>query len=415
MTKILINISQRQAFAYATFLVLYEFLTYIANDMIMPGMIKVVESFNGPETAIATSLTAYVLGGASLQLFLGPISDRYGRRPVMLFGALLFFVFTIFIALTSSIEQFLVARYFQGMGLCFIVVIGYATLQEIFTEMDAIRLIAVMANVSITAPLLGPLVGAVFVYYYSWRIIFLVIGVLALVVLWGLWRYMPEPVGQTKINGEQIKRSSLSFKTVGANYKNLLLNRSFMLGSIALGTIYMPCLAWIALSPVMLVKKAHLTLIQYGFWQLPVFGAYILGNLVLHRLTHHCTVKTMIVIASTTAGSGLLITYLLPLLVNDNFLWLMPGLIIYFFGSGIIMAPLSRFILFSTPVSKGTASALMGMISMAIQGSGIEIVNYLYASHDNMLFSLYCALAGIAFSIILTACLWKTEAPNELD
>ena len=80
MPQPLINITRKQALIFAAFLVLYEFLTYIANDMIMPGMIKVVESFHGTEAAIASSLTAYVLGGASLQLFLGPLSDRYGRR-----------------------------------------------------------------------------------------------------------------------------------------------------------------------------------------------------------------------------------------------------------------------------------------------------------------------------------------------
>src|SRR3990167_10752542 len=98
MAQPLINITHKHALAFAAFLVLYEFLTYIANDMIMPGMLHVVHSFHAPETAVATSLTAYILGGASLQLFLGPISDRYGRRPVMLFGAVFFFLLTLIIA-----------------------------------------------------------------------------------------------------------------------------------------------------------------------------------------------------------------------------------------------------------------------------------------------------------------------------
>ena len=85
----LINITGKQARIFACFLVLYEFLTYIANDMIMPGMIQVVETFKAPESAIASSLSIYVLGGASLQLILGPLSDRFGRRPVMLFGVIL--------------------------------------------------------------------------------------------------------------------------------------------------------------------------------------------------------------------------------------------------------------------------------------------------------------------------------------
>lgn len=291
MAQPLIPITRKQALVFACFLVLYEFLTYVANDMIMPGMLKVVESFKGPETAVATSLTAYILGGASLQLFLGPISDRYGRRPVMLSGALLFLLCTAAIACSNSIDQFLVARFFQGMGLCFIGVIGYATLQEIFAEMDAIRLIAIMANVSTIAPLLGPLLGAAFIHYFSWRLIFVLIGTFALFALWGLWRFMPEPIGQTKRDGQKIQRVSLAPRTVFNNYKNLFTNAPFMFGSIALGLMGLPCVAWIALAPVILIADAKLSVIQYGLWQVPLFGATIMGNWVLQRLTHRGTVK----------------------------------------------------------------------------------------------------------------------------
>ena len=413
MAQLLINIPRKQAFVYATFLVLYEFLTYIANDMIMPGMINVVNAFHGPESAIATSLTAYVLGGASLQLFLGPISDRHGRRPVMIFGAFLFFVCTMLIACSNSMDQFLLARFFQGMGLCFIGVIGYATLQEIFAEMDAIRLIAIMANISILAPLIGPLLGAVFIYYYSWRIIFIIIGILALVALWGIWRFMPESVGQIRNDGKQIKRTSLSLRIVWANYKTLLLNRPFILGSVALGLIYLPCMAWIALSPVMLIKSANLTIIQYSLWQLPVFGAYISGNIFLHRMTHRGTVKKMILIGSYIAGASLLVAYVLPLIINHDFLWLMPGLTVYFFGVGIVSAPLSRLILFSTHVGKGTASALMSMLSMCIQAIGIELANYIYLTHDNNHFGIYCALIAIVYFIFLGGCFYKHEGQKD--
>lgn len=405
MAQLLINIPRKQAIIYAVFLVLYEFLTYIANDMIMPGMIDVVKSFHGSESMIATSLTAYVLGGASLQLFLGPISDRYGRRPVMLFGSFFFFVCTVLIACSNSIDHFLMARFFQGMGLCFIGVIGYATLQEIFAEMDAIRLIAIMANVSILAPLIGPLLGAVFIYYYSWRMIFVLIGALSLIALWGLWRFMPESIGQLKRDGGQIKRTSLSLGVVLYNYKLLLTNWPFILGSMALGLSYLPCMAWIALSPVILVKSAHLTIIQYGFWQIPIFAAYILGNLVLHRMTHRGTIKKMILMGSYLSGVGVLLAFLLPILLGHYFVWLMPGLIVYFFGIGILGAPMGRFILFSTHVSKGTASALMSMLSMCIQAAGIEWANAIYLTHNNLRFGVYCAMTGVLYGVVLSLCL----------
>ena len=204
MSEPLLPITYRQAVLFACFLVFYEFLTYIANDMIMPAMIDVVKSFNSPESTIATSLTMYILGGASLQLVLGPVSDAFGRRPSMLLGACLFFLFTLLIASSNSMNQFLIARFFQGMGLCFIGVIGYATIQELFAEMDAIRIIAIMANAAILAPLLGPLMGALVIHYTSWRWIFIMIAIGALIALWGLWRYMPEPIGQVKRDGELI-------------------------------------------------------------------------------------------------------------------------------------------------------------------------------------------------------------------
>lgn len=415
MPQPLINITRKQAYLFALFLVFYEFLTFIANDMIMPGMIKVVASFHGPESAIASSLTAYVLGGASLQLFLGPLSDRYGRRPVMIFGAAFFFVSTVFIACSNSIDQFLIARFFQGMGLCFICVIGYATLQEIFAEMDAIRLISIMANVSITAPLLGPLLGAVFIHYFSWRIIFIIIALLALITVWGLWRFMPESLGQIKHDGEQIKATPLSIKVIVTNYNALLRNHQFMLSSVALGLLCLPCVAWIGLAPVILVLDAKLSMIQYGLWQIPVFGAYALGNVCLHRLTHHISLKNMVWIGALLATMGLLSMIIVPLLMGRYYIWLMPGLIVYFVGAGIATAPLNRFILFSTEVSKGTASALNSVIGMSIQGLGIEASNALYLSHSNLVFGLGCALTGIVCIALWSGAAYSWTLDKKMD
>lgn len=414
MSEPLINITRKHALTFACFLVLYEFLTYIANDMIMPGMIQVIQSFHAPETAIATSLTAYILGGSSLQFFLGPLSDHYGRRPVMIFGAAFFFLFTVFIACANSMEYFLVARFFQGMGLCFISVIGYATLQEIFKEMDAVRLIAVMANVAILAPLLGPVLGALFIYYWSWRSIYVIISIFALVALWGLWHYMPESVGQIKQNGEPIKRSPLSPRSVILNYKNLVINPPVILGSIAIGLIALPCVTWIALAPIILIKQAHLSVFEYGLWQIPIFGASVLGNWVLHKLTHRGSLRWILVIGSFIAVLSLLLLYILPLLFSTHYLWLMPGLMLYFFGLSIVGAPLSRLILFSTPIAKGTTSALLSMVSSLTQALGIEVANMLYISHakSNLIFSGYCAVIGIIYCIFLLGALTLSKTTS---
>lgn len=397
----LIAITRKHAFTFAAFLVLYEFLTYIANDMIMPGMIHVVQSFAAPESAIATSLTAYILGGASLQLFLGPLSDRFGRRPIMLTGAFLFMLFTLAIGCSQSINQFLAGRFFEGMGLCFISVIGYTTLQEIFSEMDAVRLIALLANVSNIAPLLGPVAGAAFIMHFNWRSIFFIIAVFALITFWGLWRYMPESVGVLKKDGSITAPVPLSLKTIGKNYLKLFANPEFLSGSFCIGFLAIPCLAWIAISPVMLINDAHLSLIGYGLWQIPVFGANIIGNLVLRRLTHSYTLPKIIVMGSIITLFGLLLSLFLEGLFQNSYFAVIFGIVIYALGLGISAGPLSRKVLYSTQVTKGTASALMTIVIMTIQAGGVELVNWIYIHHNNFYFSLYCFVAGIGFLLCL--------------
>ncbi|OGV40273.1 MAG: multidrug transporter [Legionellales bacterium RIFCSPHIGHO2_12_FULL_42_9] len=398
----IISISRRRALKFAAFLVLYEFLTYIANDMIMPGMIKVIHAFHAPESAIASSLTAYLLGGSSLQLILGPLSDHYGRRPVMLIGSGLFFCCTIAIAMSNNINQFLIARFFQGMGLCFIGTIGYATIQEIFSEMDAVRLIAVMTSVAIIAPLIGPLLGAILIYYTNWRIIYVLISIFAIIAFWGLKYFMPETVTD---------KLTLSCKTVLYNYRDLLTNITFMSGSMAVAVLTIPCLAWIALAPVILIKVAKLSVISYGIWQIPIFGAAIIGAWILRHMTTKLSLPTIIIIGAACSTISLIITGLIPWwFASTNYIGLLPGLILYFLSMSIIATPLNRLIIFATSVGKGTSSALLSMILMLIQAAGIEIANVIYVSHNNIIFGMYCLLAGILFICILPWTKTQTNA-----
>jgi DHA1 family multidrug/chloramphenicol efflux transport protein-like MFS transporter len=397
MPQPLINITQRQAHCFAAFLLLYEFLTYIANDMIMPGMLLVVKTFHGNESAVSNSLTAYLLGGASLQLMLGPLSDRIGRRSVMMGGVILFFICTIGIACSQSMTQFMFGRFFQGMGLCFLAVVGYASLQEIFSEMDAIRLLALMGSVALIAPLIGPLAGAVCILHFNWRWIFVVISVFALFALWGIYAYMPETVGATKRDGECIHPTDLSFKMILANYKCLLKNRAYICATLAVGFQALPCIVWVALSPVILVAQAQLSYLEYGLWQLPIFGACILGSMCLRKMSHHTSVPDLVKQGRWIVLLGLTLMFVLPLCRGNAYIWLMPGLMMYFFGMGYGFSPLNRLALFSTPMMKGMASALISLISMSMQGVGLLFANVLYFSHRNVYLALFCLGSGIFY------------------
>ena len=380
----------RQALLFPLCLVLYEFSTYIGNDMIQPGMLAVVAQYNAGLDWVPTSMTAYLAGGMFLQWLLGPLSDRIGRRPVMLTGVIWFIVTCLATLLAQNIEQFTFLRFLQGISLCFIGAVGYAAIQESFEEAVCIKITALMANVALIAPLLGPLVGAAWVHVLPWEGMFILFAALAAISFFGLQRAMPETA--TRL-GEK-----LSIKELGKDYKLVLRNVRFVAGALALGFVSLPLLAWIAQSPIIIISGEHLSSYEYGLLQVPIFGALIAGNLVLARLTSRKTVRSLIIMVSSHA-----------------YLWMTAGLSIYAFGIGVANAGLVRLTLFASEMSKGTVSAAMGMLQMLIFTVGIELSKHAYLLGGNGLFSLFNLASGVLWLILMVIFLKDKRVGNSRE
>lgn len=155
-------------------------------------------------------MTAYLAGGMFLQWLLGPLSDRIGRRPVMLAGVV-WFIVTCGDVTGEKHRTIYLPAFLQGISLCFIGAVGYAAIQESFEEAVCIKITALMANVALIAPLLGPLVGAAWVHVLPWEGMFILFAALAAIAFFGLQRAMPETATR---RGE-----TLSFKALGRDYR----------------------------------------------------------------------------------------------------------------------------------------------------------------------------------------------------
>lgn len=377
----------RRALLFPLCLVLFEFAAYIANDMIQPGMLAVVADFNASVEWVPTSMTAYLAGGMFLQWLLGPLSDRRGRRPVMLTGVAFFVVTCLAILLVNTIEQFIAMRFLQGIGLCFIGAVGYATIQESFEEAVCIKITALMANVALIAPLLGPLAGAALIHVAPWQAMFVLFAVLGAISFVGLWRAMPETASR---RGEK-----LSVGAMWHDYKLVLANRRFLCGSLALGFASLPLLAWIAQSPVILISGEQLSTIEYGILQVPIFGALIIGNLTLAKLSGKTSVPQLIRYGAGPMIIGLMVAAGSTLYSSHAYLWMTAGLSLYAFGIGLANAGLVRLTLFSSDISKGTVSAAMGMISMMVFTLGIEFAKVAYLWGNSGIFNLFNLISGL--------------------
>lgn len=398
MFSSLLPISTRHTFFFCLFLSMFELLTYVASDVVMPGMLTVIKDLNAQPYYVPWSLNAYLLGGVVFQWIIGPASDRFGRRPFLLIGCALFSISCLATPWVHNIQLFTLLRFIQGIGLGFVVVVSYPALQEAFNESDAIRLIALFANIALLSPLFGPLVGSALLSYLSWRTLFIAIALMAALTWFGLLRWMPETIGVVRQDGSKIDCQPLEVKTLARAYGDLLRNQRCLYGSVALGLTGLPLMAWIALSPLLLVHNLQMSMLEYALWQLPIFGALITGNIVLNFIAEKFKAEQLLYFSLFPVFIGITLALILTL-ICENIIALIIGMAIYAFGLGICNATLYRLTLFSSEHGKGSVSAMIGMISvaifslggalMAVLGAGNSLSAYIIAAIIPMLSALF--------------------------
>lgn len=390
----LINITPFRAFCFAMTLALFELLTYIASDVVMPAMPTVVGDLDASPEFIPHAFNLYLLGGVLLQWLIGPLADRYGRRPLLLWGCALFGVACLATHWVESIEVFNLLRLVQGMGLGFVVTVSYPALNEAFSEADAVRMMALLANIALLSPLLGPMVGTLLLEWVSWRWLFVLFAGLAVLAWCALYRFMPETLGVERRDGSRLEFQPIHLLPLLAGYAQLLSNRRFIAGSAALGLVGLPLIGWIGLSPVLLIHDEGLSTFDYALWQLPVFGGLILGNLVINRIAERYSLRALIRKALwpylVGLGGAMLCSWLYPSVLS-----LVAGLSVYALGLGIANAVLYRMTLFSSEQSKGLVSAMLGMITIALLGLGGALLAMLGAGASLLSFALAAGCAGL--------------------
>jgi len=384
--------SLRVLYLFPLFLILYEFTINMSNDMYIPAMPELSRIFGASSGVIAFTITTWLLGDSSVQLLLGPLSDKRGRRPVIFIGGIVFIIATLICGLATSIWVFLVARFFQGMAVASLMVAGYAAIHEEFEEETAIHILSYMGCAAVVAPMIGPMLGGFVLMTYSWRMIFYVLVVLAILSLLGLYLVMPE-------TNRDPNPHALHPKSMIEIYRRILRTRGFLFASLPAALIYSGIIVWIAISPFLLIEELHINPETFGFWQIPIFASYIIGAQVMKSLTSHfrpyylCLIGLIIALISTLFFFAFSATLSLPAMLIP-----MCG---YACGGGFASAPLTRISMTSTEEKVGAVSALF-YLKMAATGSLMSfIAGLIYSGSHAPIALLLLAITLLAATLHL--------------
>lgn len=370
---------------FPLFLLFYEFLSYMSNDMYLPALILIENDFATTADLVQLSIVTWYAGLALPQLYLGGLSDQYGRRAVLFLGGIVFILATVGCALASNIYFFLGCRFFEGLGICSMLVSGYSAIHESYDDAKAIKIIAWMGCITVLAPMLGPLSGSYLLMLTSWRSIFWLIAISSAVVITALFFIMPET------------NTSLSRSNKREVYMRLLGNRQFVLSSLTVGLLIAVMIAWITASPFLLMQEKNLSMLEFGWVQVPIFAAYGLSTRLVGPLHERYGSMRLLQI-----GIAIILMAALFLLVGHYFAFaylsrLILPISMYACGFGLMSAPLNRLVFTSTEEKKGVVTAMFYLLEMSV-ASLITLCLSILSFYHLAIGLVLCSCVAIVFN-----------------
>lgn len=325
------SIYKKQVLIFPFILVFLEIITYLSTDMYLPALPRIAADFNVTQDQAQYTQALWFLGSMSMQLILGPLSERYGRKLILSIGIFVFILTSIVCAVTNDINIFSLARLFQGTTVCAVIVAGYATIHDVYSGKQAVQILAIMGSITILAPALGPFIGAVIIGFSSWQTIFSLLAVCAVIGLVGVYIFMPT---QTRDHVARIDKNKLI--NICVNYKQIVLNKKFMFLTLLNSLLIINFFIWIVESPFIIITQYSKSELYFGLAQLIVFGGYISGAQLAKILISKITAKQLCNLGLSVVGCSLMLLIILSYFENSIVL-----IIIAMFGVALGASSLS--------------------------------------------------------------------------
>jgi MFS transporter, DHA1 family, multidrug resistance protein len=249
----------------------------LSVDMGQPAVTPIAHALHSSPAAVAYALSLFMVGFATAPVIFGPLSDRFGRRPVLLAGCALFAVTGWGCAAAQSITSFMIWRLLEGAGAGVGTVLAVAIIRDLFEGQMARARLSYMSVLTSVAPMIAPTVGVSILAISGWRSIYAVLGSIGVALVAAVGLGLDESVAREKAQ-------SLAPRQLLANYWRVLGNSTYR-GYALVSVLNFGCLfAYIAASPLLMINTLGASPRLYGYlFALTSFG-FMLGGAVNGRL-----------------------------------------------------------------------------------------------------------------------------------
>jgi DHA1 family bicyclomycin/chloramphenicol resistance-like MFS transporter len=369
-----------------------------AIDMYLPALPAIGQSLHADSSAVQWSLMAFFTSLGACQLVCGPLSDMFGRRRPLYAGLALFVLASIACGLARDIETLVVWRIVQGIGACATMVIPRAIVRDLYTGVEAARLMSLLMLVFSVSPLLAPLAGSAAIAFASWRAVFWSVAVLGALGLL---------LTATSLTETRPPHERVDSTWAGAfeAYRTLLSEPRFLGLSFIGGFGMAGFFVYLANSSFVLIQHYGLTPTVYSFFFSINAFAFIGTAQLTGFLTTRYGLQPVVRVASLGHAAAALVLCAVWAAGVDSLAVLAALLFIGYGFLGLVIPTTSVLALDDHGSIAGTAAALMGTIQLL---TGAAVVALLAAWVDGTAFPM---VVGIALSATITLALtWWTLA-----
>ncbi|WP_026182552.1 Bcr/CflA family multidrug efflux MFS transporter [Leeia oryzae] len=240
-----------------------------AIDMYLPNLPMMGLALHASPETMQHTVSAFLVGFCVGMLFYGPLSDRFGRKPLLLSGILLYVVSSLLCALVNDAQVLVGLRVMQALGGGAASVMARAIVRDVFQKEDAAHVLSQMALVTMIAPLIAPLLGGWLAGVWGWRSVFILLAMQGLTSAWLVYRYLPETLPDHH-------KAAGGLPTVLRHYAALLQDKHNLLLITGLSLPFAGMFAFITGSAFVYIQRFGVDSRHFGF----LFGANIVGQAV---------------------------------------------------------------------------------------------------------------------------------------
>ncbi len=353
----------------AVLLTLLVALGPFSVTLYVPSMPAITADFAVPAAAVQSTLGLFLLGFAIGQLVVGPLSDRFGRRPVLLVGLALYLVISALCALAPSIETLQAGRFLQGAIACVGPVVARAVVRDRYQGLEAVSIFAFIGTALALAPALAPIIGGFIEELAGWRTNFGVLALFGLLVLTLTLRRLAESHRPTALH-------SLRPLRLAGTYLTIARNRYFLGNVLAGSLIFGGLFSYNTLAPYLFIEQLGASPHHYGYLMLFTVSAYALGSFLAGRLRRRVSAHWLIVAGTVSAALG----GAALLLLSDelSLVRVIAPMTLFLLGMGLALPPSIALAMQPFPQTAGSASALMGFLQMTSGALATFVAQSLY-------------------------------------